>query len=466
MIVKNEEKNLKSCLEKAALFVDEIVIVDTGSRDKTVHIARKFTDKIYDFNWCDDFSKARNYSIEKASGDWILILDADEFITKFDIEEVKGFIKEKNIVGKVNIINLFDNEGRINKSYFRLGRLFNRKYFKYIGKIHEQLIPIHKQAYEKKDVNIEIKHIGYMKSEIKIKNKVERNINLIKYSIKEDEENPYLYYQLGKIYYTDKNYKEAVNAFGKAITMPLNLKEFYVQDLIESYGYTLINIKEYSKALKIKDFEGYYKSSADFQFLMGLIFMNNNKFTEAAKRFYKCLELKEGKIEGVNSFLPNYNLGVIFENLGYVKEALDCYKKCGQYDLALERLKDIDNFNKSPEGIKKEIERLINLNDMENARKILANNKEKLGDDVDILSMKSVMFIMENNLEEAEKIIFQGLNMDKNNFDLNYNLAYIYEVKELYKEAIEIYKKAYNFSNKKAIKISLEEKINQLIQLV
>ncbi|MBN3345380.1 glycosyl transferase [Clostridium botulinum] len=466
MIVKNEEKNLKSCLEKAALFVDEIVIVDTGSKDRTIDIAKKFTDKIYNFSWCNDFSKARNFSIEKASKDWILILDADEFITKFDIKEVKEFIKEENIVGRINVINLFDNESIINKSYFRLGRLFNRNYFKYIGKIHEQLTPIHSQAYEKKNINIEIEHIGYIKSEIKRKNKIERNISLIKNSIKEDGESSYLYYQLGKIYYTDKNYKEASNAFGKAIEMPLNLKECYVQDLMESYGYTLINIKNYNEALKIKKFEGCYKNSVDFQFLMGLIFMNNNRFTEAAKRFYKCLELEEGKVEGVNSFLPNYNLGVIFETLGYVKEAEDCYKKCAQYDLAKERLKNIDNFNRSPKGIKKEIERLINLNYIEKARKILEDNKEKLGEDIDIFSMKAIMSIMENNLEEAEKFIFQGLNKDKKNFDLNYNLAYIYEIKGLCKEAISKYKESIKLCNNEKLKDNIITKIEEIKKII
>lgn len=63
---------------------------------------------------------------------------------------MEEFIKEENIVGRVNVINLFDNESIINKSNFRLERLFNRNYFKYIGKIHEQLIPIHNQAYEKR----------------------------------------------------------------------------------------------------------------------------------------------------------------------------------------------------------------------------------------------------------------------------------------------------------------------------
>ena len=69
MIVKNEQEVLARCLDCAVKFADEIIIVDTGSTDQTKSIAHKYTDKVYDFEWCDDFSKARNYSFSKAGGD-------------------------------------------------------------------------------------------------------------------------------------------------------------------------------------------------------------------------------------------------------------------------------------------------------------------------------------------------------------------------------------------------------------
>src|SRR3989344_364212 len=78
MITKNEEQFLEQCLNSVKELVDEIIIVDTGSTDKTTEIAGKFTDKIYDFKWCDDFSAARNESLKHATKNWILVLDADE----------------------------------------------------------------------------------------------------------------------------------------------------------------------------------------------------------------------------------------------------------------------------------------------------------------------------------------------------------------------------------------------------
>ena len=80
MIVKDEEEVLARCLNCVQPFADEIIIADTGSSDNTIKIARTFTDKVYSFEWCDDFSAARNFSFEKATGDYLMWLDADDAI--------------------------------------------------------------------------------------------------------------------------------------------------------------------------------------------------------------------------------------------------------------------------------------------------------------------------------------------------------------------------------------------------
>ena len=90
MIVKNEEKNLKRCVDSVYEYVDQVIIVDTGSKDKTVEIAKQYTDDVYHFTWIDDFSAARNYSLEKVWCDWILVLDADECLSQKDIQYIKN----------------------------------------------------------------------------------------------------------------------------------------------------------------------------------------------------------------------------------------------------------------------------------------------------------------------------------------------------------------------------------------
>ena len=81
MIVKNEEEVLSRCLDSVKAFTDEIVIVDTGSTDGTRKIAADYTDRVFSFTWIDDFAAARNYAFSQATGDYLLWLDADDFVS-------------------------------------------------------------------------------------------------------------------------------------------------------------------------------------------------------------------------------------------------------------------------------------------------------------------------------------------------------------------------------------------------
>jgi glycosyltransferase involved in cell wall biosynthesis len=134
LIVKNEHDLLPRCLDSIREF-DEIIITDTGSTDDTVEIAKKYTDKVYHFKWCDDFSKARNYSLSKVTGDWVLVIDADE-VLKTPCKAVKSILskeKDKKVLGVK-----MTAEGTKNSHYS--DRIFrNLPEIKYRGVIHETL---------------------------------------------------------------------------------------------------------------------------------------------------------------------------------------------------------------------------------------------------------------------------------------------------------------------------------------
>lgn len=111
MIVKDEEKLLEKCLNPIKTKFDEIIIVDTGSKDNTKDIAKKFTKNVYDLKWNDDFSKARNFSISKATKDWILVLDPDEKIEKGDLIKLKKVISSnKDVIGHRLIQQTYYND--------------------------------------------------------------------------------------------------------------------------------------------------------------------------------------------------------------------------------------------------------------------------------------------------------------------------------------------------------------------
>lgn len=340
MIVKNEEKNLSKCLNSIRNKVNEIIVVDTGSTDKTKEIAKKYTDKIFDFIWNNDFSAARNFSISKAANDWVLILDADEIVNNFNKNTVTEFIKKnEKIVGRVKRINSFEDSSGKKKQFERVNRLFNKNHFVYEGIIHEQIISKNKEDYYTEDIDIIVDHIGYEKEVLNSTNKIKRNKELLEKALLSNNKDPYLYYQLGKTFYLEKDYLNANKNFQISINLGAETKYEYVEDLIESYGYSLINAEKYSEALNLKRYEDIYKNKPDFNFVMGLIYMNNAMFKEAVTKFVECQNFKECKVEGVNSYSANYNIAVIFECLGMIDEAIQYYKKCGNYDLAIKRLK-------------------------------------------------------------------------------------------------------------------------------
>lgn len=155
MIVKNEAYFLRRCLDAIKNHVDEIIVVDTGSTDQTRDIAFEFTDKVYDLEWDDDFSRARNSSIDRARGDWILVLDADELIAETDLQSIRKIISDTEYDAFFLVQYNYNNDPLatnwqpvVEKSqysgdyrgYWRnpIGRLFrNREDIRYQGRVHE-----------------------------------------------------------------------------------------------------------------------------------------------------------------------------------------------------------------------------------------------------------------------------------------------------------------------------------------
>lgn len=347
MIVRNEEKYLENCLKSVVELVDEIIIVDTGSIDSTKTIALKYTDKVYKFLWCNDFSAARNYSISKAGHEYILVIDGDEKLEEMNRSELEALIEENpQGVGRLLRINKYTRKNQEYRNRERVGRLFSKEYYRYEGRIHEQLSRFKKTEKVEDGIiyyNIPLvfEHLGY-EGELTIrKEKTQRNIRLLEEECKQRPLDPYLLYQLGKSYYMEEDYKKACEYFEQVLSIDLNQKLEYVEDLVESYGYSLLNTDQYGTALQLWNLYEDFNSSSDFVFLMGLILMNNGKFQEAIDVFKKATDMPDCKVEGVNGYLAFYNMAVIHECLGHQDEAFKYYKKCGNYQPALRKLGDM-----------------------------------------------------------------------------------------------------------------------------
>lgn len=340
IITKNEENHLRECLKRIKDTGCEIVVTDTGSNDLSVEVARQFTDNVYTFEWCDDFSAARNFCISKASGDMILMLDTDEYIQCCKIKQLERLLAENpKKVGRIEIENEYISNGVNMISVDKVSRLFDRRYFYYTGRIHEQLTRIDGSCHQCFDAPIRVHHYGYMGDEAYRKAKAERNLSLLMKELEATPKDPYLMYQIGKSYYYVQNYNEAIKFFEMAIEEKIDLRLEYVVDMVVCYGYAMINTNQVQKAMMLEALYEDYSKNADFLFVLALIYMKNGKFDLAVGLFLEATKCATCTVEGVNSFSAFYNIGVIYECLGDKKTALSYYGRCGNYLPAKEGIK-------------------------------------------------------------------------------------------------------------------------------
>jgi tetratricopeptide (TPR) repeat protein len=204
MIVKNEEQYLDNCLAAVRPVVDEIIIVDTGSSDRTVEIARSFAAQVLPFTWCNDFSAARNFSIDHAGGEWILVLDADEMLDEPSTKLLRPQVSDPEVDGMLVLQRNFQPAGSL-VSYIDLPitRLFrNKPAYRYQGAIHEQIQPaIVNSGGKLVSSPLVILHTGYtQKSAQGGESRARRNLGILLNAISQDTGDAYLAYQAGVTY--------------------------------------------------------------------------------------------------------------------------------------------------------------------------------------------------------------------------------------------------------------------------
>ena len=201
MIVRNEERFLGECLRRAQDVVDEIVIVDTGSTDRTIEIARSFGAKVIEEPWADDFSAPRNTGLRAATGDWVLALDADEFLADGAAEQIRELVKSDRVSGYyMRFANLYTEGKTVGVLMVRLFR--NLPGLEYCNFIHEQVTPSlsrlgREQGLELSSSAVEVEHHGYTEDVMVSRNKVERNERLFAKQLAQDPEDFYCLYKFG-----------------------------------------------------------------------------------------------------------------------------------------------------------------------------------------------------------------------------------------------------------------------------
>lgn len=351
MIVKNEEKNIRRCLNSVKDVVDEIIIADTGSEDKTIDICNEFGAKVYNYTWQDDFSAARNFSIENATSTWILWMDADEELSVPNKSELTKMLDKNSVPLFVKITHLLDDEqiedGKDYISYHN--RLYpnNMGYF-FKGIIHEALTCKDKEISEKLESCdlLSINHYGYRKE--MVPSKAVRNLQLLLKQKDLEPENPWLDYHIGAELYRINDATRAFafvnNAIGTFILqkkLPPALLYKLKYDILINTNNTENAIKGIEKAIEL------YSDYVELHFYRGIMLFREKEYEDSLKAFIYCLVLGEYNPNylircGNGSFIANYYIGRCYEELGKLDHAKIAYEQSINsnkfYKPSLERL--------------------------------------------------------------------------------------------------------------------------------
>ncbi|WP_232826298.1 glycosyltransferase [Cyanothece sp. BG0011] len=329
MIVKNEQATLSKCLESVQDVVDEMVILDTGSTDQTVEIAEKFGANVPKFEWGDDFAEARNEALKYVTGDWVLVLDADEVLNKKVAPQIKEAIeKDENLV-----VNLVRHEiGSSQSPYSLVSRLFRKHPEVNFSRPYHAIIDDSVSELLKKESHwkivdlpaITVFHYGYTPGAIASLDKYNRAQQAMENFIKENPNDPYTCSKLGALYAQIGKEKQAIKLFkqglksNKADTHVLYELHYHLGNLLSKQEEKEKAIKHFQKAidqpimapLKL----GAYNN-------IGVVLQSMGDYKNAAQAYETTLKIDPSFITGY------YNFAMTLSAMGKLADAVAIYEK-------------------------------------------------------------------------------------------------------------------------------------------
>ncbi|KAF2955049.1 glycosyltransferase family 2 protein [Marinitoga sp. 38H-ov] len=375
IMAKNEEQNIERCLNSIKDFCDEIILVDTGSTDNTVEIAKKYTDKIYFFPWNGNFSDARNETLKYASSEWVFIVDADEEASENLRNNIRDFLLSLNndiVAVYIPTVNFLDFDKK-HSEIASTGRFFRNGKVKYENIVHNQ--PIYKGKTVK--VDLELFHYGYIWTRLRRKKKTERTLSLIEEYLKENPDDEYYLIQYMK-------------------TLSIAKKDVEKMKV----GYKVA--KKLQKDIVKKDYKP-IPMVVEFMFLWGMELFNKGYWDEAEKWFKLSSKWNLDAYYGLMNVYYNKRE---WENLK--RTSIDFLKYLDIFEKRREEIVwSVQSLFKKNEGLAFLIISKIKTNDYEDIDKIISEFNHKKNNEK-IISLYNFMldeFAKEESYENKSKII-------------------------------------------------------------
>jgi glycosyltransferase involved in cell wall biosynthesis len=337
MIAKDEEQTIGRCLQSVSGVVDEIIVVDTGSNDKTCQIAQSFGANVQSFIWNNNFSDARNASLDLATGEWILFLDADEELARESKEVLRKVILNSEVDGYfMKIINLSGDDSTPETSADMVFRLFrNKPNFRFRGVVHEQICDVIIERTGQSQFlfseELVIYHDGYLNSHLKAKDKKRRNLILIEKELHDKPDDCLVqFYHAVELYRMGENLS-AAEEFEKVSTLVNPVEIIYGPKLMRYIVQTYYAAHKVPKALSsVERGLALFPNYADLYFLGGQLYFQLKEYGLAYEYFKKALQAPDlpahyASFAGIKGFRSCYYLGLIAEKFCNEEEALRYY---------------------------------------------------------------------------------------------------------------------------------------------
>ena len=329
LIVKNESLLLSRCLESLCSFVDEIIVVDTGSTDNTIEIAHSHGAQVKYFTWIDDFSAARNESLRHARGDWILYIDADEVIDSGNAGKIRREITQKDIMGAtVRQCIPQQAENIVTAFYIEYCRLFrHHPAIRFEGAIHEQILPsIERIGGKVLRTDIVIHHWAYAATEDKKRCRAERNLRYLLAEVKRVPDDPFVHFNLGMTYRELRQQDMAIRSFHRALDKDDgHIKRELIGQIHLSLAKLYLESGNSAKtAYHAHQISTYEPDNPLSYYILATLAVTNNQFNTAIKYLEGAIQITKGKEE----LSPNADLNMsrIYLELGCCRSATGDYQ--------------------------------------------------------------------------------------------------------------------------------------------
>ena len=344
MIAKNEEKVVGRAIDSCKGVVDEIILVDTGSEDRTVEIAKAKGAKVYFFAWKNDFAAAKNYALSKAKGDWIVFLDADEYFGNGTEKNLRGLLRKIETqydAIATYMINFDLHDGKQLDTMVQMRIFKNDKNIRYTSPIHEVLHHFKQgnkiNALMLKEKELVLFHTGYSAGERE--GKARRNLKVLLEEMKKENASPSYYIYLSDCYFSLKEWEKAIEHARKFLESGVEMIGYGTrpyQNIIEAMGKLNYSPDDIVKEVKMAIAK--FPRHPQFQFYMAIYEMGQKKYDAALLCLNNALEFHENYSEiEINCLVVNlwyvYNaLGANYELRGEVDRAIQYYQMALQRD--------------------------------------------------------------------------------------------------------------------------------------